>query len=381
MKKILFALLIGISSFSYSQCITGGPNIPLGSTVTFTSVNTAQCTSCYDWDINGDATSSDNSIAGNLQIIGSDIGQSVSIKGLTAGPFTIQLTYFTENGCQTCSQTFSGMVSDPGCAFTLSNITTSNITASSVNFTTTPTPSITSGITYTWTATYQDASTAVIVVNNSGVVTFPSTAANPVVSVCVTANYLTCSASKCLTSIPCNLPAKYNFSLNKFSQIDGIPHLIPVASWNSNYTYTWTATYDDSSTITTYGTSPYTSGFTGCNNGSNLYSVTLTLCSVVCCKTYTIYNNGAGYIDWCNVGSGGGRISIPNPAKSQLKLDSIKLDKFHGVIYDLNGKKVLEFNETNLPSLDVTKLAKKMHVVKVFNEKNETVYSEKIMIQ
>jgi hypothetical protein len=378
MKKLLIALFIGITSFGYSQCITGGPNITLGQTVVFTSVGTAQCASCYDWDINGDPVSSDNTTVGNIKIVNSDMGQTVSLQGIAAGPFTIQLNYITESGCQQC--TFSGNVVDPGCAFTLSNITTVSVAASSVTFQTTPTPSITSGITYTWTATYQDTTTAVLVVNNSGVVTFPSTSANPVVSVCVTANYLTCSASKCLTTVPCNLPAKYTFSLNKVSAIGGVPYLIPVGSWNSNYTYTWTATYQDGSTITTFGTTPQTSAFPGCNNGSNLYSTTLTLCSAICCKTYVKLND----IDWCahTEGGGGGlRPFIQNPTKSPLQLDTLNLDRFNGVIYDLNGNKVMEFNEKDLPSKDISKLAKKMYIIKIYNVKNEEVYSEKLVVE
>lgn len=377
MKKILIALCVVMTSIGYSQCITGGPNIALNQTVTFTSVGVAQCTSCYDWDINNNSTSSDNTTVGNIRIVNSDMGQSVSIQGLAVGPFTINLNYITEAGCQQC--TLSGNVYDPSCAFTLSNITTVSVGASTVTFQTAPTPSITSGITYTWTATYQDGSTSVITVNNSGQVTFPSTIGNPVVSVCVTANYLTCTASKCLTSVPCNLPSKWVFEVNKISASGGEVFLYPTTTINNNYTYTWTATYYDGSTITTYGTNPTTATFVGCNNGSNLYSTTLTLCSAICCKTYTALNG----TNWCDYSGGGFKnsIFIENPVKNQLNLENIKLEKFTGAIYDMNGKKVIEFNETNLPAIDINKLAKKMHIVKIFNDKNENVYTEKIIIE
>lgn len=99
--------MFNLSLISYSQCFTAPTSFTVGQTYTFTSTGTAQCTSCYDWDINGSTTSSDNSTVGNLQIIGSDMGQSVSIKVLSTGSFTIQLTYINENGCQSCSRTFT----------------------------------------------------------------------------------------------------------------------------------------------------------------------------------------------------------------------------------------------------------------------------------
>ena len=104
MKKIFSLLVVVIfSTTSYSQCVSGNTNIPLGSTVTFSSITAAQCASCYDWDINNNITSSDNSIVGNLQIIGSDMNQTVSIKGLALGAGSIQLTYFDETGCHQCT--------------------------------------------------------------------------------------------------------------------------------------------------------------------------------------------------------------------------------------------------------------------------------------
>ena len=104
MKKVFSLLVLVIFTInSYSQCISGNTNIPLGSTVTFSSIIAAQCSSCYDWDINNNTTSSDNSIVGNLQIVGSDMGQTVSIKGLSLGAGSIQLNYIDETGCHQCT--------------------------------------------------------------------------------------------------------------------------------------------------------------------------------------------------------------------------------------------------------------------------------------
>ncbi|MEO8515443.1 MAG: T9SS type A sorting domain-containing protein [Flavobacterium sp.] len=114
MKKIFsFLLLIGCSIMAHSKdisdkapiadCISGNIYIVLGQTATFTSVPVAQCSSCYDWDINNDTTSSDNSIVGNLQIVGSDMGQTVSIKGIALGEGSLQLTYFDDKGCHQCN--------------------------------------------------------------------------------------------------------------------------------------------------------------------------------------------------------------------------------------------------------------------------------------
>lgn len=103
MKKLLSLLaMVGFSLIANAQCISGPEVLYTGQTYTFTSVSTAQCTSCYDWDINGNTTSSDNQVVGNAQIIGSDQGQTVSIKPLVAGCFTVSLTYFDETNCHTC---------------------------------------------------------------------------------------------------------------------------------------------------------------------------------------------------------------------------------------------------------------------------------------
>ncbi|RBA28451.1 T9SS type A sorting domain-containing protein [Flavobacterium tibetense] len=110
--NFLTLLLISFSIFSNAQCntscISGSLNIPLGATATFTSNQIAQCSNCYDWDINNDPLSSDNQTVGTIKIVGSDMGQSVQIQGVIVGPFTLNLTYFDENGCHTCC--FNGYV-------------------------------------------------------------------------------------------------------------------------------------------------------------------------------------------------------------------------------------------------------------------------------
>ena len=95
-------------------CISGSLTINVGQTVTLSSVYNAQCPQCYDWDINGSTTSSDNSTVGNLQIVGSDIDKTVTIKGLAVGSGTVCLTYFTESGCNNCCVTVN-VVDPPIC--------------------------------------------------------------------------------------------------------------------------------------------------------------------------------------------------------------------------------------------------------------------------
>lgn len=82
-----------------SSCISGGLTINLNQTVTYSSIPVAQCSMCYDWDINNSELSSDNITVGTLQIVGTDKENSVAIKGVASGPFILKLTYIDENGC------------------------------------------------------------------------------------------------------------------------------------------------------------------------------------------------------------------------------------------------------------------------------------------
>lgn len=124
MKKVFLLLVFMQSLIAFGQvdkaipggnsCISGSLTINVGQTVTLSSVYDAQCLQCYDWDINGNATSSDNSTVGNLQIVGSDMNKTVSIKGLAVGCGTVNLTYFTESGCNNCNVTVC-VIDPPNC--------------------------------------------------------------------------------------------------------------------------------------------------------------------------------------------------------------------------------------------------------------------------
>lgn len=76
-----------------NPCIEGENTISLNDQVTFQSNYSAQCNNCYDWDV-----------PSGLSIIGSDEQQNVIIRGNAIGTYTISLTYFTEDGCKTCSK-------------------------------------------------------------------------------------------------------------------------------------------------------------------------------------------------------------------------------------------------------------------------------------
>lgn len=125
MKKNFIFLMLMWALFSFGQtidkaipggssCISGSLTINIGQTVTLSSTYNAQCLQCYDWDINNNPNSSDNSIVGNLQIVGSDTNKTVSIKGLQVGTGTVCLTYFTESGCNSCCVTVN-VVDPPNC--------------------------------------------------------------------------------------------------------------------------------------------------------------------------------------------------------------------------------------------------------------------------
>lgn len=84
----MFCLMSGYLS---AQCtnITGPDFLSSGQSGTFTISNSAQCSSCYDWDI----------VSGNATITSSDQNQSVTIQSNTSSSFKVKVTYFTESGC------------------------------------------------------------------------------------------------------------------------------------------------------------------------------------------------------------------------------------------------------------------------------------------
>lgn len=109
MKKIylFFAILAFCNTNAQKTstvigCINGPLSIEVGQTVTYSTSAIAQCSDCYDWDINNSPTSTQNSIVGNLQITSSDMNNTVMIKALSSGTGVIKLTYFDENGCHEC---------------------------------------------------------------------------------------------------------------------------------------------------------------------------------------------------------------------------------------------------------------------------------------
>ncbi|WP_130735251.1 T9SS type A sorting domain-containing protein [Flavobacterium sp. J27] len=108
---LLFSLLL--FNFSFSQCLISGPStINVGDTVVFSvPTGTAQCTECYDWDVSNSSVAS---------IVGSDQNNTVSIQALTAGSFILQLTYFDETGCHTCSVEVNCIIVPNCCTPTLS---------------------------------------------------------------------------------------------------------------------------------------------------------------------------------------------------------------------------------------------------------------------
>lgn len=83
-------------------CIVGPTEITQGGQFLFYTTANAQCNNCHDWDISGNAT-----------ISGSDQGGAVFVNANSVGQFTLNLTYFTENGCFTCTRTFNIIPAEP----------------------------------------------------------------------------------------------------------------------------------------------------------------------------------------------------------------------------------------------------------------------------
>lgn len=156
MKKTLFLLIFNAVAFiSFGQCfITGPSQFTVGQTVVYSiPTGTAQCNECYDWDINN----TNSSISGNVQIIGSDQGNSVSILGLSPGTFTLKVTYFDETGCHEC---FVNCIV-VACDINQVGITFVNAYGSEIlKFYAIPPIVGTNTYSYFWTFTFQDGSTS-----------------------------------------------------------------------------------------------------------------------------------------------------------------------------------------------------------------------------
>jgi hypothetical protein len=108
MKKLAMLLLMAAGTINAQKgCMTPQDVFCTGQTVTINAYSAAgQCASCYDWDINGNTTSSDNQTVGNVKIVGSDMGSSVNIECLSAGSFTVTVNYINETGCHECTRTY-----------------------------------------------------------------------------------------------------------------------------------------------------------------------------------------------------------------------------------------------------------------------------------
>jgi len=114
MKKIicLFALLLTASTISAEErdlnlsapCIVGPSTIALGGQYLYYTSAVAQCLNCHDWDISGSASITNPSL---------DQNGTVTVTANTLGSFTLNLTYFTETGCKTCTRTFTVVPAEP----------------------------------------------------------------------------------------------------------------------------------------------------------------------------------------------------------------------------------------------------------------------------
>lgn len=187
MKSIIpLILFFCLANLGYSQCSIFGPtSLLLNQTSTFNIPSSpAQCGSCYDWDVSGSG-----------QVIGSDMGSSAQIRRIGSGAITISATYFDENGCHSCSVTIPAI---GGCNFTVAILNEyidgtqsgSNLVYLLAN----TIPQVGSGATFTWTVTYQDATTYTVTTTQSPS-PIPASSNNRIVSASVVVNYLTCTAS------------------------------------------------------------------------------------------------------------------------------------------------------------------------------------------
>lgn len=109
---LTFILAIGYCISSYSQCndgtISGYFTVILGQQTSFTATPNAQCTNCYDWDVNNHCSSTDNQTIGTLKIVGTDMEKTLLIEPTAVGTFSVHLSYIDEKGYHTA--TFMGNV-------------------------------------------------------------------------------------------------------------------------------------------------------------------------------------------------------------------------------------------------------------------------------
>lgn len=133
MKSITFIII------TFASCISmmfaqNRPEIPIceiipiatqltvGQEYIFTnSSSSAQCSQCYDWDVNNNDSDGNNNT--RLSIMSDDRLASVKIRANNVGPYNIRLTVFTETGCHICNLYGSVVQNEPNeyCDLTIFN--------------------------------------------------------------------------------------------------------------------------------------------------------------------------------------------------------------------------------------------------------------------
>ena len=192
MKYLLTSLLALFSlSLGFTQCAIFGPTeLASGQTVTLSIPATqGQCSECYDWDI----------IQGSGSILGSDTGNSVTVRKNASGTFTVRVTALNEDGCTSCQI----IMTDPG-ACNQYSVTMNNFSLPSNNsvllFATT-TPSSLTGAAYTWRVFYGDGSQQQFT-SSTRYVDVPLFAGQSIVSTRVTVSFQGCVFSDEVTFVP-----------------------------------------------------------------------------------------------------------------------------------------------------------------------------------
>lgn len=222
MKKLLIIMFQLTVLSHYGQKVpnvTGPCSLNIGQQVTYTlnagdiatpGSSPGQCIDCYDWDINNTNSTS----SGNVQIIGSDQNQSVVIKGLTNGTFSLKVTFFSESGCNVATFLCAGanpivgvippcnITTNP--SFTFTNNTVTNM------LTLVPLPQ-NSLYTYDWEITYNN--NLVATANGVNAQISNCNGNSPVKSIKLTISSSICSKSTLVnyTNTTCPLPSRLSF--------------------------------------------------------------------------------------------------------------------------------------------------------------------------
>lgn len=352
-----------ISSAIFAQkpplAISGPCSLTVGQQVTYSvPIYAAQC---YDWDINN----TNLSISGNVKIVGSDQSNSVTIEALSTGTFSLKVTYFNENGCNLltlgCTPTITPP--QPPCDFTLTlsynyiNNNTALLCTAQTN------PNLTTGVTYNWTATFQNGSFQNLTTSTNQA-SFNFYPTNAITNVSVHATYLSCYDDESI-AIPCNIDEP---TFTTYKNIDGINFNIQLTNYNPNNEYNWSFTYGNNVQTLNFNGSTLTVPITQFNQ--QISSLTITVTSDLCQKKFT-YN----YIQPRPT-----LISIINPIKDKLDLNIEDSNQtFKGKIIDINGVEVSTFNNSNYKNIDLSHLKKSIYLIKIYDEEGKEILSEKII--